>query len=86
MPSYYELVAGDHDFHVVNLTPSVTLLTEVKEYLDGGLPSLYKGEYILFCVICMHLRFSIDRVRVLFSFKVSPRVLKRLNFPDIISY
>ena len=26
----YQLIAGDHDFHVVNLTPSVTLLTDIK--------------------------------------------------------
>ena len=77
-----ELLVGDHDFHVVNLTPSVTLLIEVKENPDGGLPSLYKGEYILFCVI--YLRFTTDRV--LFSFRECPRVLKRLNFPGIISY
>ena len=34
------------DFHAVNLTPSVTLLTDIKENPDGsgGLPSLYKGE------------------------------------------
>ena len=46
VPAGYDLVAGDHDFHVVNLTPSVTLLTEIKENPDGngGLPSLYKGE------------------------------------------
>ena len=44
VPAAYELVAGDHDFHVVNLTPSVTLLTEIKANSDGGLPSLYKGE------------------------------------------
>ena len=44
--SGYQLVAGDHDFHVVNLTPSVTLLTEVKANPDGNgnLPSLYKGD------------------------------------------
>ena len=46
MPCGYQLVAGDHDFHVVNLTPSVTLLTEVKANPDGTgkLPSLYKGD------------------------------------------
>ena len=46
MPAGYDVVAEDHDFHVVNLTPSVTLLTHIKENPDGngGLPSLYKGE------------------------------------------
>jgi hypothetical protein len=46
VPVGCDLVAGDHDFHVVNLTPSVTLLTDIKENPDGngGLPSLYKGE------------------------------------------
>ena len=41
----YDLVAGEYDFHIMNLTPSVTLLTEVKAHLDGNgqLPSLYKG-------------------------------------------
>lgn len=45
MPVGYQLIAGDHDFHVVNLTPSVTLLTDIKpnENGDGGLPSFYKG-------------------------------------------
>ena len=45
MPVGYKLIAGDHDFHVVNLTPSVTLLTDIKpnENGDGGLPSFYKG-------------------------------------------
>jgi hypothetical protein len=43
----YELVVGDHNFHVVNPAPSVTLLTEVKENPnDGGLSSLYKGMFI----------------------------------------
>ena len=44
MPVGYQLIAGDHDFHVVNLTPSVTLLTDIKpnENGDGGLPSFYK--------------------------------------------
>jgi hypothetical protein len=41
------LVAGDHDFHVVNLTPSVTILTEVKPNPDGNgeLPSVYKDDH-----------------------------------------
>jgi len=47
VPSGFDLVAGDHDFHVVNLTPSVTLLTEVKANPDGSgkLPSFYKGAH-----------------------------------------
>ena len=47
VPSGYNLVAGDHDFHVVNLTPSVTLLTEIKSNSNGNgeLPSFYKGMY-----------------------------------------
>jgi len=42
----YQLIAGDHDFHVVNLTPSVTLLTDIKpnENGEGGLPNFYKGK------------------------------------------
>jgi hypothetical protein len=46
-------VAGDHDFHVVNLTPSVTLVTVVKadpNGNDGGLPSFYKGKLIC-CIV-----------------------------------
>jgi hypothetical protein len=85
VPSCYELVVGDHDFHLVNLTRSVTLLTEVKENLDGGLQSLYKGKYILLCVICVRLRFPIDRVRVLFYFRDCTRVLKILDFLGITS-
>ena len=44
VPSCCELVAGDHDFHVVKLTPNVTLVTKVKANLDGTeeLPSFYK--------------------------------------------
>ena len=86
MPLGCELVVGDHDFHVVNLTHSVTLLTKVKKNPYGGLPSLYKGEYIFFCVVYVRLRFTIDRVRVLFSLRECPRVLKKLDFPGIISY
>jgi hypothetical protein len=39
-------VACNHDIHVVNLTPSVTLLTEINAIPDGNgeLPSFYKGE------------------------------------------
>ena len=46
VPAEHELVARDHDFPLVNLTPSVTLLTDIKENPDGngGLPSLYKDE------------------------------------------
>ncbi len=46
-PSGFELVAGDHDFHVVNLTPSVTLLNEVKGNPNGSgkLPRFYKCAY-----------------------------------------
>ncbi len=46
VPVVCNLVAGDHDFHVVNLTPSVTLLTEVKPNPDGNreLPRFYKGD------------------------------------------
>ena len=49
VPCGLELVAGDHDFHVCNLTPSVTLLTDIKAHPDGDgeLPSLYKGYGIL---------------------------------------
>jgi hypothetical protein len=49
VPYGCQLVAGDHDFHVVNLTPSATLLTEIKANSDGdgGLPSFYKGLYAL---------------------------------------
>jgi hypothetical protein len=49
MPSRFQIAAGDHDFHVVNLTPSVTLLTEIKAHLGGNgeLPSFYKGTRVL---------------------------------------
>jgi len=41
-----QLVDGDTDFHVINLTPSVALLTEIRAHphLNGNLPSLYKGD------------------------------------------
>ena len=50
MPTGFELVAGDHDFHVVNSTPGVTLPTEVKANLDGSgkMPSFYKGMQLPF--------------------------------------
>ena len=89
MPHGCDLVAGDNDFHVVNLTPSVTLLTEVKENPDGngGLPSLYKGVLNILCYLCNALTTNtIGRVRVLFSFRDCPRVLERLYFPGIIFY
>ncbi len=66
VPTGCELVAGDHDFHVVNLTPSVTLVTEVKANLDGTeeLPSFYKDVIaILFFVFiaawCMRVCVSV---------------------------
>ena len=53
----YDLVVGDHDFHIVNSTPSVTLLTEVKAHRDGNgqLPSLCKGNlpYYFVYVSCV---------------------------------
>ena len=60
MPSGYHLVAGDHAFYVVNLTPSVTLLTEVKANPDGNgnLPSLYKddlGRFAYSGIYCKYL-------------------------------
>ncbi len=47
VPVDCNLVAGDYDFHVVNITPSVTLLTEVKPNPDGNgeLPSFCKGDH-----------------------------------------
>jgi hypothetical protein len=53
LPVGYVLVTGDHDFHIVNLTPSVTLLTEVKAHLDGNrqLPSLIK-------IVCLIILFA----------------------------
>ena len=57
VPSGYEIVARDHDFHVVNLTPSVTLLTEMKANPDGdgGLPSFYEGMCVLICFSYMYI-------------------------------
>jgi len=57
VPTGYPLVAEDHDFHVVNLTPSVTLLTEINAnlYGNGGSPSFYKGMYALSNYICLYL-------------------------------
>ena len=50
MPFGCELVAGDPDFHVVNLTPSDTLVIEVKANPDGTeeLPSFCKGVIAIF--------------------------------------
>ncbi len=56
MPAGYQLIAGDHDFHVVNrLTPSVTLLTDIKpnENGDGELPSFCKGA--TYCSFILYL-------------------------------
>ena len=46
MPIGYPLIAGDHDFHVVNLTASATLLTDIKtnENGEGELPTFYRGK------------------------------------------
>jgi hypothetical protein len=53
VPVRLDLVAGDHEFHVVNLTLSVIVLTDMKEIPDGngGLPSMYKGELYYDCTI-----------------------------------
>ena len=61
MPSGCEIVVGDHDFHVVNLTPSVTLLKEVKSDLVGNddLTSVYKVNcifsHIFDCDVLMYV-------------------------------
>ncbi len=53
----YQLIVSDHDFHVVNLTPSVTLLTDIKpnENVEGGLPSFHKGEL---CELLFNIYFN----------------------------
>jgi hypothetical protein len=63
VPVGYDLVDGDQDFHIVNLTPSVTLLTEVKPHSDGNgqLPSLYKDNlpyhFVYVSCVCILLFF-----------------------------
>ena len=46
VPTGYQLVAVDNNFNVVNLTPSVSLLTEINANPDGngGVPSFYKRD------------------------------------------
>ena len=53
LPTDVKAVAGDHDFKIVSLTPSVTLRVDVKpdEGEDGT--SYYRGEVVSFSVICM---------------------------------
>ena len=57
----FQLVAGDYDFHVVILTPSLTLLTELKPHPDGngGLPNFYKGELLILSSYILLLRFGL---------------------------
>ena len=47
MPADMDALAGDHDFHVVSLTPSVTLMVEfdsVDEECDVASASFYQGQ------------------------------------------
>ena len=44
LPSDTTAVAGDHDFHVLSLTPSVTLAVEIKDDDGDAAQSYYRGE------------------------------------------
>jgi len=52
VPTGFELALGDHDFRVVNITPSVTLLTEVKSDPDGMHVPLCFLHVCLFVTLC----------------------------------
>ena len=43
LPTVVDAVAGDHDFHVVSLTPSVTLAVGVKPDEGQDMVSYYRG-------------------------------------------
>jgi hypothetical protein len=44
LPSDVKAIAGDHDFKIVSLTPSLTLRIDVKPNEGGGGTSYYRGE------------------------------------------
>ena len=44
LPSNAESVAGDHDFHIVNFTPSVCLHVDINADEGQGMISYYKGK------------------------------------------
>lgn len=52
MPTDVTITALDHDFHVVSLTPSVSLLVEVPSDTDAD-PSFYRGMKKA-AQLCMH--------------------------------
>jgi hypothetical protein len=57
VPVGYQLIAGDHDFHVVNLTPSMTLLTDIKpnENSDGSYLASIKVNFAILCFILYNI-------------------------------
>ncbi len=61
VPSGCDLVVGDCDFRVCNLALGVKLLTNIKSHpnANGGLPSLYKGKFIV--LQCINI-YDIDLV------------------------
>jgi hypothetical protein len=49
--SNVESVAGDHDFHIVNFTPSVCLHVDIKPEEGQDMISYYKGKSPVFLII-----------------------------------
>ena len=52
LPSNVESVAGDHDFHVVNFTPSVCLHVDIKSDEGQDIISYYIGKLQFTCSCC----------------------------------
>jgi hypothetical protein len=81
----YKLIASDHDFHVVNFTSNVTLLTKIHANSDdnGGLPRLCKVMYAITKLINMFLVyvkvFGIDICITLIVCRVHACALERLH-------
>ena len=51
LPSNVESVAGDHDFYIVNFTPSVYLHVDIKPDEGQDMISYYRGKSPVFLII-----------------------------------
>ncbi len=61
LPSNVESVAGDHDFHVVNFTPSVCLHVDIKPDEGEDMISYYRGQCCYRCYQIYYYRYFYAR-------------------------
>jgi hypothetical protein len=50
LPTDVKAIAGDHDFKIVSLTPSVTLRVDIKPDEGEDRTSYYRGVFIIFVI------------------------------------